>query len=249
LDFTLRSGQVHGILGRTGCGKTTLALILAGLLKYSEGEIKLNGKIAKQEQLINSVAYLFQSPERGMFAPSLYEDIAYGPRNFGIVGEELDRIVKKSMEQTGLDFENFKPRSPFSLSGGEARLAAIAGGIASGKRIIILDEPTEELDSVGGRKVRRLILDLAHDGRALMVISHDADFVFAVSDIISLWIGKSPEAYPKYELYKSRNLFETAGSDIPKVIRLAAEYELEDEFMTGGIDSLDHPLLRQFTGF
>lgn len=248
-DFILRSGRVHGILGQTGCGKTTLALILAGLLKHSEGEIRLNGKAVKQEQLIDSVAYLFQSPERGMFASSLHEDIAYGPRNFGIAGEELDRIVKKSLEQTGLDYEKFRRRSPFNLSGGEARLAAIAGGIAAGKRIIILDEPTEELDSAGKRKVRRLILDLAREGKALMVISHDADFIFAVADIISLWIDKKPDTYPRHELYKSHNLFEKAGSDIPKVIRLAAEYGLEEEFMANQIDSLDHPLLEQFTGF
>ncbi len=135
------------------------------------------------------------------------------------------------------------------MSGGEARLAALAGGIAAGKSIVILDEPTEELDSAGKRKVRRLILDLAREGKALMVISHDADFIFAVSDIISLWVGKNPETYQKYELYKSRNLFEEAGSDIPKVIRLAVESELEEEFIKSGIDSLDHPLLEQFTGF
>jgi energy-coupling factor transporter ATP-binding protein EcfA2 len=247
LDFALRSGQVHGILGRTGCGKTTLALLLAGLLKPREGEIRLDGRIVRREQLVNSVAYLFQSPERSMFASSLYEDIAYGPRNFGIAGEVLDRIVKKTLEQTGLDYENFRRRSPFNLSGGEARLAAIAGGIATGKRIIILDEPTEELDSVGKSMVKRLILNLAGEGKAVMVISHDADFLFAVSDIISLWIDKKPETHPKYELYKSRDLFEMAGSDMPKVICLAAEYELEDEFITSGIDSLDHPQLKQFT--
>lgn len=249
VDLVLRSGQVYGILGRTGCGKTTLALILTGLLKHSKGEVRLGDKIVKREHLINSVAYLFQSPERGMFASSVYEDIAYGPRNYGITGEELKAAVRKRMEQTGLEYEEFGQRSPFNLSGGEARLAAIAGGIATGKKIIILDEPSEELDAACKGKIRNLIRDLAREGKAVMVISHDSDFIFQVSDNIGLWIDRKPVFYPKFELYKMMSFFKKAGSDIPKVIRLASEFDLYEEFISDKIDSLNHPLLVQFMEF
>ena len=147
------------------------------------------------------------------------------------------------MEQVGLDYEKFRQRSPFSLSGGEARMAAIAGGIASEKRIIILDEPTEELDYDGRNKIRELIRKLAHEGKAVMVISHDSNFIFEVSDMIGLWIGRKPEFYPRFELYEKMDLFEKAGSGIPAVVSLAWEYGLSREFIMAGIDSLRHFLL------
>ena len=177
LDLELYPGRVLGVMGPTGCGKTTLALILAGLLKPTGGEILLHGKKVTQADLVKSVAYLFQSPERGMFADTLYEDISYGPHNFGRNVETVERLVKRSFRQVGLDFDKFRDRSPFRLSGGEARLAAIAGVLACDKEIIILDEPTEELDYAGRMRIIEIIKNLQLEGKAILLISHDEDFM------------------------------------------------------------------------
>ena len=184
LNLELYPGQVLGLMGPTGCGKSTLALILAGLLKPISGEITLQGKKATQPELIKSVAYLFQSPERGMFADTLYEDVSYGPGNFGKNIETVERLVKRSFAQVGLDFDKFKDRSPFRLSGGEARLAAIAGVLACDKEIIILDEPTEELDYSGRMRIIKTINNLQESGKAIMLISHDEDFIHVAVDRI-----------------------------------------------------------------
>ena len=184
LNLELYPGKVLGVMGPTGCGKTTLALILAGLLKPIDGEILFQDKKATQSELIKSVAYLFQSPERGMFADTLFEDISYGPRNFGKNIETTEKLVERSFGQVGLDYEKFKDRSPFRLSGGEARLAAIAGVLACDKEIIILDEPTEELDYSGRMRIIKIINNLQESGKAIMLISHDEDFIHVAVDRI-----------------------------------------------------------------
>jgi len=245
LDYCLAKGVIHGILGPIGCGKSSLAMILSGLVRPNMGELLLEGKIAGQEDLIKAVSYLFQSPERGMFASSLYEDIAYGPRNFGVADDKLEGVIKKSMRVVGLDFDRFKDRSPFNLSGGEARLAAIAGGIATGKSIIILDEPTEELDYPAKRKIKRLIRNLAAEGKTILLISHDSDFIFEMADFIALWLENGPVTYRKYDLYGKMELFGNAGSEVPKVIELADRYGYCGEFAARKIDTLDHPDLTE----
>lgn len=238
LNLTLHRGLVHGLLGKIGCGKSTLALLLSGLLKPLTGKIDTDGKTANQADLIREVSYIFQSPERGLFATTLYEDIEYGPKNFGYVGEDLKSMVRKAFGDVGLDLESFRERSPHTLSGGEARLAGIAGGLATGKNIIVLDEPTEELDYQGRLQIISLIKNLGSGEKALLIISHNSDFLFNVCHEVSIWSGKGVVTFPKLELYHKPDIFAQAGIEIPQVIKLAQKMDLAAEFKKKVVVSL-----------
>ncbi len=238
LDLALYKGKIHGLLGRIGCGKSTLALLLGGLLKRQEGDILINGNPVDQPDLVRAVAYIFQSPERGLFAATLYEDIMYGPKNFGYSGDELKFMILRAFEAVGLDFKAFKDRSPHTLSGGEARLAGIAGGLAADKEIIILDEPTEELDHSSRLKIIDLIEKFSSKKRTTMLISHDSDFLFEVCDYIGLWIDKKVRMYSAMDLYDEPELFTGAGTDIPLAIQTAMKFKMVDRFRKNHIRSL-----------
>ncbi|HDS02002.1 MAG TPA: ATP-binding cassette domain-containing protein [candidate division Zixibacteria bacterium] len=239
LNLDLGKGKIHGLLGRTGCGKTTLALILAGLVKPDQGRIKLNGSKASLKDLIRSVAYIFQNPERGMFAETVFDDIAYGPKNFGYKGAMLDDAVRRSLEMVGLDFDRFKDRSPHTLSGGEARLAAIAGGLAVEKDIVIMDEPTEELDFKGQNRIKQIVKQLARDGKSVLLISHDSDFLFEVCDYLSLCLNLSAQCFNKFELYDKPDLFPESQVEVPKILEFAYNLGLSSEFRSAGIDTFE----------
>jgi energy-coupling factor transport system ATP-binding protein len=246
LNLKLYSGRIHGLLGPTGCGKTTLALLLGGLIEPEKGTIELKGENASQNDLIKAVSYIFQNPERGMFAETLYEDIAYGPKNFGYKGNALIEAVKKSFELLGLDFDGFKDRSPHTLSGGEARLAAMAGGIVSNKDIIIMDEPNEELDFNGRKRIKAIIEKLARDGKTVLLISHDSDFLFEVCDYLMIWRDMAVDYHKKLDLYYKSDIFENAQVEMPRVLQFANRLHLMPDFKAAGINALSdlHSILQ-----
>ena len=212
--------------------------MLGGIGKSKKGGIFINGGPANQSDLVKAVAYIFQSPERGLFAATLYEDVMYGPKNFGYSGDELKSMAKRAFEDVGLDFEAFKDRSPHTLSGGEARLAGIAGGLATGKKIIILDEPTEELDYPGQLKVIDLIEKFSAANNTIMLISHDSDFLFEVCDFIGLWTDKKVRMYSTMDLYDEPEIFTEAGIGIPLAIQAAMKFKMVDRFRKNHIRSL-----------
>ncbi len=239
LNLELYEGHVSGIAGPNGCGKSTLALILAGLVKPDSGKIIFNSNPVHSKDLLRSVIYIFQSPERGLFAGTVYEDIAFGPRNMGYSESEIDNAVKRNMIMAGLDFELFMNREPFELSAGEQRLAAIAGALATGKKVVILDEPVEELDFYGRQRVKAIIEDLRKNGHAVCVISHDSDFLFAVCDEIGFLQKGGLTVFEKSDLYGNPGYFTEASARVPAIIRAAAEMGLADVFRVKGIDLLE----------
>jgi energy-coupling factor transporter ATP-binding protein EcfA2 len=174
-----------------------------------------------------------------MFAETVYDDIAYGPRNFGYGGEQLLEIVKKSFDMVGLDFDRFKNRSPHTLSGGEARLAAIAGGLATQKDIIIMDEPTEELDYNGTKIVKATIAKMAATGKTVLLISHDSDLLFEMCDYLILWSEMAVDMNKKSDFYDKPESFENTRVEIPEILKFAERMDLTREFKALGLDAID----------
>ena len=155
ISFEIKDNDFVGLIGHTGSGKSTLIQHLNGLLKPSSGQIIVNGfnitdKDLNLTEIRKRVGIVFQYPEYQLFEETVEKDIAFGPGNLGLDEEEISKRVRKSMEAVGLDYETYKDKSPFDLSGGQKRRVAIAGVIAMNPEVLILDEPTAGLDP-GGR--------------------------------------------------------------------------------------------------
>jgi len=170
ITFEVRDGALFAITGRSGTGKTTLARLLCGLLKPVSGSVN----VSEQPRMV------FQFPERQLFARTVLEDVMYGPLNMGMDGKKAREAALTAMKKLGLG-EDMCIRSPFSLSGGEKRLAAIAGIIAMDPGILVLDEPTAGLDAYGFDALVRVLEGLHEEGRTIIVVSHDGDLVPSLS--------------------------------------------------------------------
>ena len=154
VNIEIKEGEFVALIGHTGSGKSTLIQHMNGLLKPSSGRIIVDGvDITKQgvklTDIRKKVGLVFQYPEYQLFEETIEKDIEYGPRNLGLEQEEITRRVKRSMEMVGLDYETYRHKSPFDLSGGQKRRVAIAGVIAMEPKVLILDEPTAGLDPKG----------------------------------------------------------------------------------------------------
>ena len=176
INFEVKSGELIGIIGHTGSGKSTLIQHINRLLTPTSGEIYLdelniNEKGVLMKDICSKVGLVFQYPEYQLFEETVYKDIAFGPKNIGM--EDIDGSVKKSMAMVGLDFETYKDKSPFELSGGQKRRVAIAGVIAMDPDILILDEPASGLDPVGRKEILDNIYKLHKDNNlTTFLVSH-----------------------------------------------------------------------------
>ena len=182
-DITLNiiQGERVGLIGHNGCGKTTLFMLICGLLKPSRGAISLFSKPVKPNQFHPEVGFLFQDPEDQLFSPSVWDDIAFGPQNLGLSEAEITVRVEAALELTGTT--TLASRPPHHLSGGEKQMVAIAGLLAMCPRVLLYDEPTASLDL---RTRRRLIRFLQRSDETLLVASHDLEFLLEVCDRVIL---------------------------------------------------------------
>lgn len=180
-DVTMGVGQTDfvGIAGPTGSGKSTLVQHLNGLLIPTSGQVLVDGILSARvptRQLRASVGLVFQFPENQLFEATVADDVAFGPRNLGCPGAETISRVDEALRMVGLDAETYGRRNPFELSGGEQRRVAIAGVLAMRPRILVLDEPTAGLDSVGRRDLTQRLRDLHYgEGIGIVVVSHALD--------------------------------------------------------------------------
>ena len=191
LDFNakLERGKIYFIIGDSGSGKTTLVNHLNGLLKSEHGNIfveqsKIIGqkkKISKVKKLRKSVGMVFQFPEYQLFKDPIMKDVMFGPMNLGTKKEKARRLAEKYLLQMGLDQRYFQ-RSPFELSGGQKRRAAIAGILAMEPNIFVFDEPTAGLDPVGSQEMIEIIRSLNEQGKTVIVITHDMNHVLSIAD-------------------------------------------------------------------
>ncbi len=183
VSLEIRSGEIVGIIGATGSGKSTLVQHFNGLLRPTRGrvyldDVDIHAREVDRRRLRQQIGLLFQYPEHQLFEETVSADVAFGPRNLGVAGQELDRRVRGALERVGLDPDRFGPRSPFALSNGEMRRVAIAGILAMEPRMLILDEPTAGLDPLSRQEILDHIRRL-HDERGLTIVlvSHSMDAV------------------------------------------------------------------------
>ncbi len=180
IDMAIHSGEILGIIGHTGSGKSTVVQHFNGLMRPHEGTVTLFGQDLSNPDLAlqpirRRVGLLFQFPEAQLFEQFVGDDIAYGPRNLNVSREEVRARVRKAMEAVGLGFEDYKDRLTFSLSGGEKRRVALAGVLALEPDVLVLDEPTAGLDPEGRRQLLDHILALHQQGVTLVLISHNME--------------------------------------------------------------------------
>lgn len=177
-SLSVKSGEIVAIMGKNGCGKSTLAKTICALIKYDSGSICVNGikiseKTSKSQmrEIRKNIGYVMQLPEQQLFAQTVFEDVAYGPKNFGLEGRELHSRVLNALKS--LHIEHLAQKSPFELSGGQQRLAAIAGVLACNPKILVLDEPTAGLDFEYAKIVLKILSDLHNKCITIIVITHD----------------------------------------------------------------------------
>lgn len=180
IDLTLYEGESLGIVGSNGAGKSTLLLQFTGILFPSEGTIEINGKKVNNKNLPDirkNIGFTFQSPEDQLFTMSVYEDVAFAPKNYKINKDKVDDMVIESLKKVGI--EHLKDKAPYRLSGGQQNLVAISTAISMNPSILIMDEPTAALDP----KARRRIINLLNNFDYTKIIAtHDLDMVLDTCD-------------------------------------------------------------------
>lgn len=217
VDLTVEPGELVVVAGTTGSGKSTLLRLLAGLLEPAAGSVTVDGIASGDRRVRGEVAIVFQDPETQFFAETLRMDVAFGPRNLGRQNPEAES--DRALEAVGLDPTVFGSRSPFSLSGGEARRGAIAGALAMGSRYLLLDEPTAGLDLRAREAVRQALrAERQHSG--IVLVTHEpGEFLDVADRVIALESGRVAFAGGVVDLYADPTAYEGAGLELPPIVR------------------------------
>lgn len=229
VSVAIDKGEIVAIIGHTGSGKSTLVQHLNGLLKPDKGtatidDIDITAKGQQAKAARQQVGMVFQYPEHQIFAETVFEDIAFGPRNKGFNEEEVAKAVREAMEFVGLDYDTFAERSPFQLSGGQMRRVAIAGVVAMNPDYLVLDEPSAGLDPRSRNAVFREIMALHKSrGIAIVLVTHSmeeavkyANRMLVINGGQVLFDGEPAAIFKEHgdELVK-------VGVDVPQVYKLA----------------------------
>ena len=188
VSFDIAEGSFTALIGHTGSGKSTIAKLIDGLQLPSQGQVQVAGmtlsKQIKHEelaQLHKRVGLVFQFPEKQLFADTVMQDVMFGPLNLGLTETEAKQRAQDALDRVQID-QDLNDQSPFELSGGQKRRIAIAGVLAMQPQILILDEPTAGLDPEGQRSLLQLVADLHHEGRTILMITHQMERVAQYCD-------------------------------------------------------------------
>ena len=229
IDLTVEDGEYIGLIGHTGSGKSTLIQHFNGLLKPSCGSISVQGINLSEGKpdlikLRAKVGLVFQYPEYQLFEETVAKDIAFGPKNLGLSEEEINQRVREAMELVGLSPE-MGEKSPFELSGGQKRRAAVAGVMAMRPEVLVLDEPIAGLDPKGRREMLNLINNYHVKMRATIVlVSHNMDDVAqAAGRVIVMSGGEIKKDGSPREIFKDVEGMQSLSLDVPQAALLAHE--------------------------
>ena len=229
VSFRAEDGQLVGIIGHTGSGKSTMVQHLNGLLKPKCGQIIVGDTDITAPGIVmrdirRKIGLVFQYPEYQLFEETVAKDVAFGPANLGLPQEEIDERVREAIEMVGLDYEKVKNVSPFDLSGGQKRRVAIAGVIAMKPDVLILDEPTAGLNP----KAHADILDMVtaiHESEKniIFLVSHNMNDIARMSDkVLVMDHGKVVMDGTPAEVFSRGEELKAIGLDIPDSMEMAA---------------------------
>lgn len=228
VSFSVERGEIVGIIGHTGSGKSTLVQHLNGLLKPTHGNVLIEGadiweKPKEIRKIRSRVGLVFQYPEYQLFEETVYSDIAFGPKNMGLEGAELDNRVREICALIGIAEEYFE-KSPFDLSGGEKRRVAIAGVMAMRPEIIVFDEPVAGLDPAGRSDVVRMISDYRSRYNAtVLIISHNMEDMAVIADkLIVMNKGELAMFDTTENVFSRADELKAMGLSVPIVTQVAA---------------------------
>ena len=248
LSLTIPDGSFTAIAGETGAGKSTLMQIMGGLVTPTKGNVFIDDtaifaasgkdrKVAAAARL--RVGMVFQYPEHQLFEETVYEDIAFGPKNQGLAPTEVGARVKDAMNLVGLD-ESYGGRSPFALSGGERRRAAIAGVLALAPRYLILDEPAAGLDPRGRESLLSLLTMLHRErGMTVILVSHSMEDILRVADhLVLLAAGRVIGTGTPKELFLNDALLERTSLRAPHILTLGKKLAAAG-YATAGCTSVE----------
>ena len=226
VSFSTRPGELLGIIGHTGSGKSTLVQHLNGLLRPTAGRVLLDGRdIWEEPKKIRAVRFrvgmVFQYPEHQLFEETVYKDIAFGPHNMELPEDEIDRRVRAAIADVGLG-EEYLTQSPFALSGGEKRRVAIAGVMAMRPQILILDEPAAGLDPRGRRQVLSMIRRYRdREDTAVLLVSHSMEDIAAVADrVLVMDHGKIAMLDTVQRVFSRAEELTAMGLTVPSVTQI-----------------------------
>ena len=220
VSLALEPGELVLVLGATGSGKSTLMRMAAGLLEPEAGVIQIDGAPLTRANARGAVGLVFQDAESQLFAETLAADVAFGPRNLGFAPASVDRRVDEALAMVGLPPSEYAERSPFTLSGGEARRAAIAGVLAMRPRYLLLDEPTAGLDARGRSAIRDAIATARRES-GVVVVSHSAEEFLGQADRVLLLAGGATAfSGDARELVDDPTRFAEAGLAAPALLRV-----------------------------
>lgn len=242
VSLKVERGEMIALLGKNGAGKSTLFLHLNGIYQPDEGKVFIDGEELKYDKksllkFRQKVGIVFQNPDDQIFAPTVEEDVAFGPLNLGLSMEEVQDRVTEVLERVGMS--GYEKTAPHHLSGGQKKRVAIAGILAMKPEIMVLDEPTAGLDPQGVEDLSKLLDELNEEGITIIISTHEVDLVpnyanrvFVLVD--GLLIG---EGTPK-EIFAQPEILEKANLKVPIVTDLFQQLEEEQGFDMKG----DYPL-------
>ena len=230
VSLTIEDGELIGLLGHTGSGKTTLVQHLNGLLKPTSGKVVVDGlditeKDVSLLEVRRRVGLVFQYPEYQLFEETVARDVAFGPKNLGLSEQEVDERVRYALQEVGLVYDEIAERSPFELSGGQMRRVAIAGVLAMRPGTLILDEPTAGLDPAGRRSILGMIRELhAAGGLTVVMVSHNMDDISSLATrLVVMSRGRMVLTGTPREVFQHRELLSSIGLGIPQAAELTQQ--------------------------
>ena len=229
ISFHIRKGEKIALVGPNGAGKSTLMLMFNGMIQPDSGTLLVDNEPIRYDKaslrmLRKRVGFVLQNPDRQIIAPTVYQDVAFGPTNLGYSEEEVKKAVKGALQRVGL--EGFERRPPHQLSGGEKKRVAIAGVLAMDPDVLVFDEPTSGLDPSGSEDIMELLEELNHQGKTIIISTHDIELAYPWADrAILLLKGKILQEDIPDVAFGNVEYVRQARLSIPTLLELYSELQ------------------------